>query len=190
MLSAADDLPHRPRRILVAGVSGSGKTTLATRIADVVGVPRTDIDALFHGPGWVPRTAFLDDVRALVDREEWITEWQYSPARPLLTARADLLVWLDLPFWTTTFPRLVRRTYRRRTRRIVLWNGNIEPPFHTILTDPEHVVRWAVSTRNKNRTRIPALVDQHPHLTVVRLRRPRDVEAWMRGPLAASASRA
>ncbi len=64
--------------------------------------PHKEIDALFHGPNWIPRPEFLDDVRALVQSEAWTTEWQYSAARPILAARADLLLWLDLPFWRVT----------------------------------------------------------------------------------------
>ncbi|MEE6280952.1 AAA family ATPase [Georgenia sunbinii] len=184
MLRHDDPLPHRPRRVVVAGVSGAGKTSLARRLAPVLDAPHTEIDALFHGRGWAPREQFLDDVRTLVARDAWTTEWQYRPARPILTARADLLVWLDLPFATVTLPRLVRRTIRRRLRREVLWNGNVEPPLWTLLTDPEHVVRWAIATRHKDRERIPQLTTRFPRLTIVRLRTPRDVERWVAGPLA------
>lgn len=180
MLRATDPLPVRPRRVAVAGVSGVGKTTLARRIAAVAGIPHTEIDALFHGPDWTPRPAFVDDVRALVARDSWVTEWQYSDARPLLTARADLLVWLDLPFWWVTLPRVVSRTLRRRLRAEHLWNGNLEPPLHTFFTDREHIVRWSVSTRNTYRERIPAL---RPDLAVVRLRTTGEVERWLAGPL-------
>lgn len=188
MLRHDDPLPSAPRRVLVAGVSGAGKTTLARRVAGVTGAPHTEIDALFHGPGWEPRADFLDDVRALVAREAWTTEWQYADARPLLAARADLLVWLDLPFATLVLPRLVRRTLRRRLRREVLWNGNVEPPLWTILTDREHVVRWAVHTRGKLRARVPLLEEQAPHLVVVRLRSAREVDQWVDGPLRAASA--
>ena len=184
MLGATDLIPFRPRRIVVAGVSGVGKTTLARRISEVADVPHTEIDGLFHGPGWTPRADFVEDVERLVAQDAWVTEWQYKPARPLLTARADLLVWLELPFWTTTFPRVVRRTVRRRVRREALWNGNVEPPFRTILTDPEHIVRWSVSTRHNYRERIPRVAAEWPGLTVVCLSSSRDVERWVSGPLA------
>lgn len=183
MLTADDPLPCRPHRIAVAGVSGSGKTTLARRISRILDVPHTEIDALFHGPNWTPRESFADDVRAVVAVEAWVTEWQYDIARPLLTRRADLIVWLDPPFWTVTLPRVVRRTVRRRRTREVLWNGNVEPPLRTFFTDREHIVRWAVSTRAKPRERVSAVAAERPDLTIVRLRSGREAERWLRGSL-------
>ncbi|MEI3867484.1 AAA family ATPase [Microbacterium sp. CCNWLW134] len=187
MLAFDDPLPRRPRRVAVAGVSGAGKTTLAARIAEVTGAPHTEIDALFHGAGWTERPEFLDDVGRLVAGESWVTEWQYATARPLLTARADILVWLDLPYWSCVFPRVVRRTLRRRLRREELWNGNIEPALHTFFTDPEHIVRWSISTRHKYDERIPRLARDDTAPAVIRLRSQNEVDQWVDGPLRASA---
>ncbi|CAM3457694.1 AAA family ATPase [Nocardioides dubius] len=178
MLGADDPLPIRPRRILVAGVSGSGKTTLAARIADAVGSPHTEIDALFHGPDWTPRPEFLDDVAALIAQPVWVTEWQYASARALLAARADTLLWLDLPFRVTLW-RVVRRTVRRSRRREVLWNGNVEPPLHSMLTDRDHIIRWAIRTRRKYPALVARAAAAHPGLVVVRLRSQREIDAWL-----------
>ena len=182
-----DPLPSRPKRVLVAGVTGTGKTTLAVRTAALLDAPHTEIDWLYHGPNWMPREEFLRDVQSLIETDTWTTEWQYSTARPILAEHAELVVWLDLPFATVTLPRVVRRTLRRRLRREVLWNGNIEPPLHTFFTDREHIVRWAFATRNTYRVRIPQLETDYPHLRIVRLRSPREVEAWLAGPLADAA---
>lgn len=111
-----DDAVPTPRRVLVAGVSGAGKTTLAARIGERLDLPHTEIDALHHGPGWVPRPSFVADVEALASQDAWVTEWQYSTVRRFLVERADTLVWLDLPH-RVTFARLVRRTVRRRVHR-------------------------------------------------------------------------
>ena len=178
-----EPLLRPPSRILVAGVSGSGKTTLAGRIAALTGIPHTEIDALHHGPDWVPRGEFVTEVRELVGRERWITEWQYSQVRELLAGRADVLIWLDLPFARVVLPRLVRRTLRRRWHREMLWNGNVEPPLWTVLRDRDHVVRYAVTGRRKYHQKIPALAAARPDLTIVRLRSPAHVERWMSGPL-------
>lgn len=183
MLRSDDPLPQRPRRVLIAGVSGSGKTTLAGRLAEVTGIPHTEIDSLFHGPDWTPRPEFMADVRALALLPQWVTEWQYDGARPLLAERADLLVWLDLPFATVTLPRVVRRTVRRSRRREELWNGNVEPPLRTILRDRDHIIRWAVKTRGVHHTRVPDLEKARPDLAIVRLRTTAQVERWLRGPL-------
>ncbi len=184
MLGAHDPLPARPRRVIVAGVSGVGKTTLAGRISDILDIPHTEIDGLFHGENWTPRESFLSDVRALVAGEAWVTEWQYSLARPLLAERADLLIWLDLPFLRVALPRVIRRTVRRRRRRQELWNGNVEPPLVTFFTNPEHIVRWAWSTRHTYRERVPRADAEHENLVVVRLRSQREVDAWLSSRLA------
>ena len=183
MLTSTDPLPHRPRRVLVAGVAGSGKTTLAARIARITGGAHTEIDGLYHGAGWMPRPQFLADVETFTALDSWTTEWQYTAARPMLAERADLLVWLDVPFATVALPRVIRRTLHRRVFRQQLWNGNVEPPLRTIVTDPEHIVRWAVSTRGKYAGQVPAVELDRPELVIVRLHSPRDVERWLAGPL-------
>lgn len=188
LLGARDPLPGRPQRIVVAGASGSGKTTLAARIGDLLRLPHVEIDALFHGPGWEPRGTFEDDVRLFIAEPAWVTEWQYSQVRGLVAARAELLVWLDLSRWRV-MEQVIRRTLRRRLRRQVLWNGNVEPPLWTIFTDAEHIVRWAWSTHPKTATRVTALRTQRPDLIVVRLTTRSAVESWVTGPLRDAADR-
>lgn len=178
MLSADDPLPHPPRRILVAGTSGTGKTTLATHLAALLHFPRVEIDALFHGPRWTPRESFVDDVERFTAGTQWITELQYRAVRPLLLERADTLIWLDYPR-RIQMSRLTLRTLRRRLLRQELWNGNIEPPLHTIFTDPDHIIRWGWRTRHRLSEEVPTAEANHPHLTVVRLSHPRDTRRWL-----------
>ena len=182
VLRAADRLATRPRRVLVAGTSGAGKTTVAAAIADVLGLPHVEIDALFHGPDWAPRPDFEADVLAFASGPGWVTEWQYAVVRPLLLERADLLVWLDLRRGQV-LRQVVRRTLRRRLRRVELWNGNLEPPLRTFFTDPEHIVRWAWSSHPRTGPRVEAAQRTRPELPVVRLRSSSDVRRWLDGPL-------
>lgn len=182
-LSPRADLPPETRRILVAGTSGAGKTTAARRIAAAVGAPHTELDALFHGPNWTPRPAFVDDVTRLIAGPEWVTEWQYPAARHLLIARAQLLVWLDLPV-RVVMSQVIRRTVRRRVHRLELWNGNREAPLRTILRDKEHIIRWAWDTRHDTGPRVADALRDYPDLIVVRLTSRRELDAWLAGPLA------
>lgn len=188
LLTSTQSLQACPRRVLVAGTSGSGKTTLASRIARQLGIPHVEIDALYHGPNWTPRESFLDDVSGLVAEDVWVTEWQYSSARAVLAARAELVVWLDVSV-ATVMRQVTVRTMRRRLRREVLWNGNREPSLWTAFTDPDHIIRWAWKTRRRTAERVVALMGERPELPVVRLQSHREARAWLAGPLAASSSR-
>ncbi len=188
LLTAQDPLPGCPNRIMIAGTSGAGKTTLAATVSELVRIPHVEIDALFHGPGWAPRSTFEDDIRRFVAEPAWVTEWQYSQARDLVAARAQLLVWLDLSRWRV-MEQVGRRTLRRRLHRQVLWNGNIEPPLWTIFTDREHVVRWASSTHHTTREHVVGLLEQQPDLNIVRLPTRLAVQRWVAGPLHEVAAR-
>ncbi|HEY6746909.1 MAG TPA: AAA family ATPase [Mycobacteriales bacterium] len=182
MLGPDDRLPHRPRRVLVAGTSGSGKTTLAAGIAAALGLPHVEIDALFHGPAWTPRPSFEADVRDFSAGPSWVTEWQYGAVRAHLADRADLLVWLDLPR-SLVLRQVIRRTLVRRLRRQRLWNGNIEPPLRTVFTDRDHIVRWAWRTHDATGVRVAELRRRRPDLVVVRLRNRAEIARWSTGPL-------
>ncbi|MBP3086619.1 AAA family ATPase [Mycolicibacterium fortuitum] len=179
MLTAQDSVTWEPRRIAVAGTTGSGKTTLARRLSRRFDLPYVEIDSLYHGPRWVPRPTFVSDVEQFIAGDSWVIEWQYRAVRGQILARADTLLWLDLPT-PVSMGQLTRRTLRRRVGRIELWNGNIEPPLRTIFTDPDHILRWGFRTRNKLRDTIPELGLHVPHLHIVRFTRHRDVETWLR----------
>lgn len=145
------------RRIVVAGASGAGKTTLARRIAEATALPHTEIDALHWRAGWTANAAFVDEVAELVDGDGWVTEYQYPQALALLTRRAQLLVWRRPPR-LVVLARVIRRTVRRRLRRELLWGVNVEPPFGTILTDRDHIVRWSWRSHRATEDRVRAAV--------------------------------
>lgn len=188
LLSEKDSLPVRPTRVVVAGTSGSGKTTLAGRIATVLAIPHVEIDSLYHGPQWTPRPSFRDDVANLVAQPSWVTEWQYGQVRPLLTAAADLMVWLDLSRGQV-LRQVSARTVKRRLRRQELWNGNVEPPLWTFFTQPDHIVRWSWRTHSKTGARVTAALAQRPELSAVRLRSHAAASTWINGPLTETVQR-
>jgi len=62
-------LPPSPfplNRLLVVGTTGSGKTTMASRLAQKLDLPHTELDALNWGRDWTMRPN--EEFRALVDK--------------------------------------------------------------------------------------------------------------------------
>jgi adenylate kinase family enzyme len=169
------------RRVLVGGISGVGKSTLARQLGRRLDLPYVDFDALFHGPGWTPRSSFLTDVDAFITGDRWVTDSDgyQTHIGTRVHERADTLVWLDYPRWLSEW-RVVRRTARRILTRERLFNGNRER-FLAVLTDPEHPVRWTWSQHAARRRRT-AQITADPafrHLQVVRLRSPREAARWL-----------
>lgn len=144
----------------------------------MLAVPHVEIDALFHGPGWTRLETFAADVDRFSVTPGWVTEWQYSAVRDVLAERADLLIWLDLPRAVVMW-QVIARTLRRRRRREVLWNGNVEPPLRTFFGNRGHIVRWAWSTHHRSALRVASLDDQRPELLVVRLRNRAAITRWL-----------
>ena len=163
------------QKIVVAGPSGAGKSTIARKIAERLDIPYAELDAMYHGPNWTKIPEFEKDVDRLTAQPAWITEWQYDDVRPLLLARADTFVWLDLPFPLILW-RVTVRTVRRALTHEALWGGNHESPLHKIFTDKSNMIRWSIASRNQIRDALPTIIREYPDLRIVRLRSRRQVK--------------
>ena len=108
------------QRIMIVGQPGSGKSTLARELGRRTGLPVVHIDHIHWMPGWVERprdekTRLCLEAEA---RERWIFEGGHSATWASRLARADLLIWLDLPL-ALRFRRVLGRTLR--------WHGQTRP---------------------------------------------------------------
>lgn len=92
------------------------------------------------------------------------------------------MVWLDLPR-ATVMRQVIGRTVRRRLNRQRLWNDNLEAPLWTILTDREHIIRWAWDTHEATADRVRSLLLEKPALPVVRVNSHAESRGWIEGPL-------
>lgn len=187
VLTATDPLPLNPRRFAVAGTAGSGKSTLARTLSTRLGVPFVEMEHFFWGPNWTVRETWQEDVLTYVDgKDDWAIEWQGEEVREQMTARTQVLVWLDHPRWFC-MARVVRRTLARRFGRgSKVAGGNVEGPLREFFTDPEHILKLAWRRHPQIRARVKRVIDEnvHQHLIVVRLNGQRQVDAWLRGPFA------
>jgi adenylate kinase family enzyme len=181
------------RRVSVVGNSGSGKSTLARELASRLGVPHLELDGVFHQPGWVPlpEDEFRRVVATAAAGDGWVLDGNYSAVRPLVWARADTVVWLDLPR-RTVMRQVVWRTLRRSVTRQELWNGNRESLRNFLTWEPEEsVISWSWHNHAKYRDRYGGAADDpaNAHLTFVRLTSRRAIRRFLAGAGGGAASR-
>lgn len=169
------------RRVVVVGSSGSGKTTVARELARALGSKHVELDALHHGPNWTEASA--EELRGAVTRElenagGWVVDGNYhGKLGDFVLERADTVVWLDLPLRTCLI-RLWHRTLHRVRDDVELWNDNRET-WRGAFWGRESLFWFTIRIHYARRRRWPARFERLSNLDVVRLRTPREVDAFL-----------
>ena len=159
---------------MVVGGAGSGKSSVAVELGRLTGLPVRHMDHIHWQPGWIERSKEEKDrlTRAVHAEEAWIFEGGHSRTYDERAARADTLIWLDLP--------LPLRLWRV-CRRWRVWRGRTRPDMAPGC--PERLspgfVQWILTSRSRARARILRLIADHPHLEVHHLRSRREVRWFL-----------
>jgi adenylate kinase family enzyme len=168
------------RRVNVKGTSGSGKSTFGRELAERLGLPYVELDALHHGPNWSEPTdeEFRARVREAMDAspDGWVIDGNYeAKLGDTLTGAADTIVWLDLPL-RLKLRRVARRTRERIRDDVELWNGNKES-WRNVLWGRESLFAWLIRGHFRHRRTWPRLYAGDPRF--VRLRSVAVARRWL-----------
>jgi adenylate kinase family enzyme len=172
------------RKISVVGTTASGKTTMAAALADRLGLPHVELDALHHGPNWTEASAeeLRERVRAaLAGLDGWVVDGNYHRKLGcLVLQQADTVVWLDLPL-RISLTRLWRRTSHRIRDDVELWNGNREDWRNVLFLrwGWDSLFAWAIRSHIRNRLTWPDRFARLDHVELVRLRSDAEVARWL-----------
>ena len=168
------------KRVNVKGTSGSGKSTFSRELAERLGVPYVELDALHHGPNWNEATA--EELRARVREameaapDGWVIDGNYEDKLgDTVLGAADTIVWLDLPL-RLKLGRLWRRTSDRIRNDVELWSGNKEN-WRNAVAGPDSLFVWMLRTHVQHRREWPRRFAGDPRF--VRLRSDADARAWL-----------
>lgn len=168
------------RRVaVIASASGNGKTTVGRELAQRMGVPFVELDALVHGPGWIetPDAVLARQLEPILASTGWVIDGAYRrKLGDLVLEAADVVLWLDLPI-RVWLPRLARRTARRLTAREQIFNDNRES-LRGAVWGRDSLFGHALRSHFSRRREWPVALSAYP---VVRLRTCAGVEAFLRG---------
>ena len=162
----------RMDRIVIIGCGGSGKTVVARRLASLLDAPLTHLDAVYYGADWQPKPQdeFAAIQRDLVQHDRWIIEGNYAGTMPIRLARADTVIFLDLPARTCLLG-IAQRRWRYR-------GGQHDDGVFDRIT--WNFVRYILRYRCDMRPRVTTHLTEHgKHTRYVRLTSRRKVNQFL-----------
>jgi adenylate kinase family enzyme len=107
------------KKVLVIGSAGAGKSTFARHLGTLLNIDVIHLDAPYWHPGWVetPRDEWRKVIEALLPRDAWIIDGNYSNTLELRLGACDTVIFLDIARLICLW-RVLKRAllYRSRTR--------------------------------------------------------------------------
>jgi adenylate kinase family enzyme len=105
------------KKVLVIGSGGAGKSTFARHLGTLLNIDVIHLDALYWHPGWVetPRDEWREVIEALLRRDAWIIDGNYSSTLELRLEACDTVIFLDMARLVCLW-RVLKRAIRYRSR--------------------------------------------------------------------------
>lgn len=171
--------------VSVVGNAGSGKSTCSKKIAEILGVPHIELDAIHHLEHWEPISSekFHRTLRDITSQPGWVIDGNYRAVvvDGPVWERADTVVWLDFPR-SVVMRQILFRSMRRFFFRQELWNENRETLRNLFSWDPgKSVIRWAWTQHNEYQSRYADALNSaaYDHITFVHLTSRVQLRTWL-----------
>ena len=123
-----------PMRITIIGNCGSGKSTLAREISEKFNIPHIHLDRFWFDAGGhmlkkddlkgkeIVRERLREKIYPLIAEESWVSDGFYRSVQPMITARADAIIFLDIPLWRRLINHVHRMFFAERHPELSAWD--------------------------------------------------------------------
>ena len=87
------------KKIIVIGCPGSGKSTVSRALHNKIGIPLYHLDMMYWNADktTVEKSAFLERLSVVLEKDEWIIDGNYVSTMELRMAACDTVIFLDYP---------------------------------------------------------------------------------------------
>ena len=87
------------KKIIVIGCPGSGKSRLSRALHNKTGIPLYHLDMMYWNADktTVEKSAFLERLYVVLEKDEWIIDGNYGSTMELRMAACDTVIFLDYP---------------------------------------------------------------------------------------------
>ena len=87
------------KKIIVIGCPGSGKSTVSRALHNNTGIPLYHLDMMYWNADktTVEKSVFLERLSAVLEKDEWIIDGNYSSTMKLRMVACDTVIFLDYP---------------------------------------------------------------------------------------------
>ena len=87
------------KKVIVIGCPGSGKSTVSRALHNKTGIPLYHLDMMYWNADktTVEKSVFLERLSAVLEKDEWIIDGNYSSTMELRMVACDTVIFLDCP---------------------------------------------------------------------------------------------
>ena len=87
------------KKVIVIGCPGSGKSTVSRALHNKTGIPLYHLDMMYWNADrtTVENSVFLERLSAVLEKDEWIIDGNYSSTMELRMVACDTVIFLDYP---------------------------------------------------------------------------------------------
>lgn len=163
------------QRIAIIGCGGSGKTTVGHQLAALIGAPLTHLDAVYYDADWnpLPQKEFAAIQDKLVAEPQWVIDGNFASTMHIRLAKADTVIFLDIPPLVCLWGILQRRVRYRGGQHA---EQGVYDRIHW------GFIRYVLSYRRQMRPKVRALIAKHAtHASVITLTSRRAARRFLAG---------